>query len=62
MIKKYAHLLAHYSLSLKKGEKLLINSTTVAEDLVREVYREALKIGAIVEVELSFRGEKRNFN
>jgi len=59
MIKKYAHLLAHYSLSLKKGEKVLISTTTLAEDLVREVYREAILIGAIPEVDLSFRGEKR---
>ncbi|MEE9374279.1 MAG: aminopeptidase [Saprospiraceae bacterium] len=59
MIKRYAHLLAHYSLSLKKGEKVLIHTTTVAEDLAREVYREALKIGSIPEVELDFRGKRR---
>lgn len=57
MIKKYANLLCHYSLNLKKGEKLYIRSTTLAESLVREVYREALKIGVLVEVELNFREE-----
>ncbi len=59
MLKKYAHLLCHYSLGLKKGEKVYITSTTLAEDLVREVYREALKIGAIPEVELNFREQTK---
>jgi aminopeptidase len=59
MIKKYAHLLVHYSLSLKKGERVFISTNTVAEDLAREVYREALKIGAIPEVQLNFRGQNR---
>ncbi|MCP4923548.1 MAG: aminopeptidase, partial [bacterium] len=38
----------------EKGDRLLIKSTTLAEPLVREVYREALKKGAIVEVDLDF--------
>ncbi len=59
MIKKYAHLLVNYSLSLNKGERVLIKTTTLAEDLAREVYREAIKIGAIPEVELDFRGKRR---
>ena len=59
MIKKYAHLLTHYSLSLKEDEKLLIHTTTLAEDLAREVYREALHIGAIPEVQLNFRGKDK---
>lgn len=59
MIKAYAQLLTHYSLSLKPGERVYINTTTLAEDLAREVYREAIIIGAIPEVELDFRGKKR---
>jgi aminopeptidase len=59
MIKKYAHLLTHYSLSLKKGDKVLISTTTIAEDLAREIYRESLRIGAIPEVDLDFQGKKR---
>ena len=46
MIKKYAHLLVNYSLSLNKGERVLIKTTTLAEDLAREVYREAIKISS----------------
>jgi aminopeptidase len=54
LISKYAKLLVEYSLSIEKGDKLLIKSTTLAEPLVREVYKEALILGAIVEVDLDF--------
>src|SRR5690349_1806881 len=56
---KYAQLLTDYCLELKEGDRLLIKSTTLAEPLVMEVYREALKMGAIIEVDLDFR-EKQN--
>jgi len=52
MYEKYARLLVHYSLELKKGDKLLINSTHLAEPLIREVYREALFAGAHPEVQI----------
>lgn len=55
ILNKYAKLLIHYSLDIKPGERLYIRSTLLAEDLVREVYREAIKAGAHPEVELSFR-------
>ncbi|MGD0235099.1 MAG: aminopeptidase [Syntrophorhabdales bacterium] len=50
---KYAKLLVHYSLELKKGDKLLINSTYLAEPLIREVYREALNAGAHPEIQVA---------
>lgn len=53
---KYAQLLTQYSLDLQEGEKLYVKSTTLAEPLVREVYREALKLGAHVEYSLDFDG------
>ena len=43
---KYAELLVHYSLELRKGDKLLITSTYLSEPLVQEVFREALRAGA----------------
>ena len=61
IIKKYAALLVDYCLSIQEGEKLYINSTTVAEPLVREVYRTAMNRGAIVETDLSFMGMNRIF-
>jgi len=61
VLKKYAELLVHYCLELKAGEKLLIRSTTLAEPLIREVYRVALKLGAHVEVDMSFRSKNRIF-
>jgi aminopeptidase len=61
ILEKYAHLLVHYSLFIKKGETLLISSTTLAEPLVREVYKACIKAGAHVVVDLSFREQDKIF-
>jgi aminopeptidase len=52
LYEKYAKLLVHYSLELKKGDKLLISSTYLAEPLIKEVYREALDAGAHPEIQI----------
>jgi aminopeptidase len=59
--RKYAELLLHYSLRLKKSDKLLIMSSYLAEDLLREVYREALAIGAYPEFNISLNGTDKIF-
>ena len=56
--KKYAELLVAYCLELKKGDRVYIHSTILAEPLVREVYRCAVQVGAHPEVNLEF--EERN--
>jgi aminopeptidase len=62
ILSKYAQLLVNYCLEIKAGDRLFIQTTTLAEDLVREVYREALKAGAsIVEVQLEFREQNSIF-
>ncbi len=61
MLERYAKLLVQYSLELQAGELLYINSTTLAEDLIREIYREAIKIGAFVTVDMSFREQGKIF-
>ncbi|HVN23740.1 MAG TPA: aminopeptidase [Syntrophorhabdales bacterium] len=53
MYQKYAKLLVHYCLELKRGDKLLINSTYLAEPLIKEVFREALDAGAHPELQIS---------
>jgi aminopeptidase len=58
---KYARLLLHYSLQLKKGDKLLIMSSWLAEDLLKEVYRESLAIGAYPEFNISINGTDKIF-
>ena len=55
ILNKYAHLLVNYCASLKEGERIYINSTTLAEPLVREVYKEALRAGGLPYVSLDFR-------
>lgn len=59
MLAKYAQLLVRYCLSIKEGERLYVSTTTLAEPLVREVWREALRAGAIVEVDMAFREKGR---
>ena len=56
MTKRYAQLLTHYCLQVRPGDKVFINSTLLAEPLVREVFREAYAAGAaLVECDLAFR-------
>lgn len=61
ILKKYAALLVDYCLEIKAGDKLFIRTTILAEPLVREVYRTAIKRGAHVETEFSFSGKNRMF-
>lgn len=61
LLEKYANLLVHYCLDIQPGNRLFIRSTTLAEPLVREVYRLALRAGAHVEVDLGFREQNRIF-
>jgi aminopeptidase len=61
ILSKYAQLLVHYCLDIQKGDRLYIKSTTLAEPLVRDVYRYALRAGAHVETKLAFREEGRIF-
>jgi len=58
---KYAKLLVNYSLGLKKDDKLLISSSYLAEDLLKEVYREALKAGAHPEFRIRLNGTEKIF-
>jgi len=52
---KYAKLLVDYCLEISKGDRMFIQSTTLAEPLVREVYRLAIRKGAFVVVDLEWR-------
>ena len=61
VLEKYAHLLVQYCLEIKKGDQLYVKSTTLAEPLIREVYRHAVRAGAHVEVDMAFRGRNRIF-
>jgi len=61
LIEKYAKLLVNYCVEIKEGENLFISSTTLAEPLIREIYREAISKGANVEVSMAFREKERIF-
>lgn len=59
VLNTYARLLVNYCLEIQPGERLHVRSTTLAEPLVREVYREALAAGALVDINLSIREQGR---
>src|SRR5579884_3760878 len=53
---KLAKVLVHYSLSIKPGDKLLIEGADIAAPLIREVYREAVRAGAHVTTDITLPG------
>ncbi len=61
ILKKYADLLVNYCVELQPGEKLYVRSSTLAEPLIREVFRSATKAGGHVEIDLDFREKNRIF-
>src|SRR5215471_13518829 len=54
-VAKLAHLLVHYSTGVKPGEGVQLVGTVTSEPLLREIYREVLRIGAhpVVRIRLS---------
>ena len=54
LIEKYAHLLLHYCLQAREGQRLFVSSTFLAEPLLKAIHREATRIGTAVEYDLSF--------
>ncbi len=54
---KYADLLLNYCLEIKKGESLIISTTYEGQPLLKEVYRQAVEKGAMVEVLINFPGK-----
>lgn len=61
ILEKYANLLVNYCVEIKPGDNLFVSSTTLAEPLIREIYREAIKKGANVEVSMAFQEKGRIF-
>jgi aminopeptidase len=53
-VRKLADLLVNYSLTVQPGEKLLIDSDLLGQDLAVEVYREGMQAGACVTMKASF--------
>src|SRR5579872_4015669 len=55
-LQRLAQVLVRYSLGLKKGDRLAIETGPLAAPLVREVVREALRAGAYPETVISIPG------
>ncbi len=59
VLNKYAQLLVRYCVDLQPGQRLYLDTTTLAEPLVREIYREVIKAGGHMDFELRFREQHR---
>lgn len=53
---KMARVLVNYSLEIEEGQKVLITGSPIAEPLLKEVYREAIRNGAHPETRLIMEG------
>lgn len=60
-LEKYAHLLIHYCLQLKAGQRLFVSTTLLAEPLLQEIHREATKSGVAVEYDIAFKNKASIF-
>jgi aminopeptidase len=56
-VEKLAKVLVEYSLGIKPGDIFLIGAETTAEPLVREVYRLAVRLGAVPSITFTFPGQ-----
>ena len=60
-VEKLAKLLVQYSVELKKGQTVLIAGQVCAEPLLREIYRQALRVGAYPMMNVSIDGIEEMF-
>ena len=61
MYEKYADLLLDYSINVQKGQQILIRSTTIAEPLLKALYKGIISRGAFCETLLSIEDQDRYF-
>ena len=61
MEKEYAKLLVEYAIYLQPGEKVFVNTTTLAEPLLVELHKEIIKAGAHPDYFIAFPGQELNF-
>lgn len=57
-LNKMAEILVQYALKLQKGDKLLIEANMCSAPLIKELYKEALKIGAFPEARITMESMK----
>jgi aminopeptidase len=58
---KLAKLVVHYSLEVKKGQMIAIQGSTEALPVIKELYRQIVRVGAYPEVVLQFPGQEYIF-
>lgn len=61
ILEKYARLLVEYCLDIQPGDRLLVRTTTLAEPLVREVFRQTIRRGGNMALDVQFEGQNAIF-
>ncbi|MDD3626040.1 MAG: aminopeptidase [bacterium] len=61
ILEKYADVIVNYCLKLKKGEKVFLRGTHLAEPFMKEIYKKALQAGAFVHFEIELNGQQKIF-
>ena len=61
VLNKYASLLLNYCLEMKSGEKLLVNTTTLAEPLVSQLFDQCMQMGVTMDVIFDWEGKNESF-
>ena len=61
LFEKYAEVLVDYSLSLKKGQKVLVQASYLAEDMLKAFYKRAVQAGAHLEFKIALNGTEKIF-
>ena len=61
ILDKYAHLLLHYCLQVKEGQRLFVSTTLLAEPLLQSIHREATRSNVAVDYDISFRNKSTIF-
>ncbi|MDQ3016254.1 MAG: aminopeptidase [Bacteroidota bacterium] len=57
ILERYAHLLIHYCLQAKEGQRLFVSSTFLAEPLLQALHGEAARSNVSIEYDLSFQNK-----
>lgn len=62
ILEKYADLLLTYCMEVAPGERLLVNTTTLAEPLVNELYKQCQQRRVVMDVLFDFEKKQEYFN
>ncbi len=61
LLQNYAQLLVNYCIDVQPGDQVLVNSTTLAEPLLKYVHDEVIKAGGFIHFDIELEGVQSSF-